>query len=89
MSFEMQSQMIGPRKGTVAHSTLKGTVTGMFSHMSRQFVGSGELPSAIFPIANVRLLAGVRPEVSFQMARLCVTLAAARMFARMRRQLAL
>ena len=44
----------------------------MFSGMSGQLIGSGKLPTAAFPVANVRLFSRMCPLVGFQVTRLGV-----------------
>ena len=64
MPFQVQSQMIRPRKGPIAHPTLKGSISGMFPHVSGQFIRTGELPSTVLPGAHVRLLTRMRSQMS-------------------------
>ena len=44
----------------------------MFSGMSGQLIGSGKLPTAAFPVTNVRLFSRMCPLVGFQVTRLGV-----------------
>ena len=44
----------------------------MFSGMSGQPIGTGKLPPAAFPVANVRLFSRMCPLVGFQVTRLGV-----------------
>ena len=61
----------------------------MFPHVPCQLVGTGELPPAVFPVANIGLLPSVGPQVSLQVAGLGVALAATWMVACVVRQLSL
>ncbi len=81
--------MIRARKGPFTHATLKRSITRVLPHVTGQLVGTRELPAAVFPRAHVRLFARMRSQVGLEMTRLGVTLAAARMFARVSRQFAL
>ena len=53
-----------PMRKIVVHFALERFVTGVLSNVTGQFVTSCKLPAAILPRADVRLLAGVRPQVS-------------------------
>ena len=61
----------------------------MLPHVPGELVGAGKLPAAVLPRADVRLLAGVCPEVRLQVGGLGVALAAAGVVARVGRQLPL
>ena len=87
MSFEVEGEMIRPRECPVTHFALEGFVARVLADVPCQLVGPGELPAAVLPRADVRLLAGVGPQVSLQVAGLGVALPAARVPARVGRQL--
>ena len=76
-----------PGECPVAHLALERLVPGVLPDVPRKLVRPSELPTAVFPGADVRLLSRVRPKVRFQVAGLGVALAAARVAARVRRQL--
>ena len=76
MPFHVQGKMIGSGECPFAQSTLKRTIARVFAIMSRQFIRSGEFPSASLPRALVRFLARVRPQVGLQMGRFRVRLGA-------------
>ena len=78
MPFHVQGKMIGSGECPFAQSTLKRTIARVFAIMSRQFIRSGEFPSASLPRALVRFLARVRPQVGLQMGRFRVRLGASR-----------
>ena len=61
----------------------------MLPHVPGELVGAGKLPATVLPRADVRLLAGVCPEVRLQVGGLGVALAAAGVVARVGRQLPL
>lgn len=48
--------MVRPGEGALAQVALEGSVSGVFTEMTGQFVGAGELPPAAFPAAVVWLL---------------------------------
>lgn len=56
VSLHMQSQVVGAGEGAFAQVALERPVAGVLAEMTRQFIGAGELPSASFPVAVVRLL---------------------------------
>ena len=66
--------MITSGEGSGAEVTLEGFLSGVFPVVSGQLVGPCKLPAATLPRAGVRLLASVRPLVSFQVRTLCVNL---------------
>jgi len=66
--------VIASGEGSGAEVTLEGFLSGVFPVVSGQLVGPGKLPAATLPRAGVRLLASVRPLVSFQVRTLCVNL---------------
>ena len=76
-----------PGECPVAHLALERLVPGVLPDVPRKLVRPSELPTAVFPGADVRLLSRVRPKVRFQVAGLGVALAAARVAARVRGQL--
>lgn len=55
MTFHVKGQVIGAREGSLAELTLEGLLTSVLPIMSRQLVGTRELPRAAFPRASVRL----------------------------------
>lgn len=79
--FQMERQMIRPGEGSVAHLALERPVAGVFPRMPRQLVRPREFPAAILPRADVRFLAGVRPQMSLEVGALGVGLSAARVVA--------
>lgn len=82
----MQTKMVASGKGPLAEVTLKRSVAGVFAIMPREFVRSGKFPSATFPVAVVRLLSRMGPQVRLQMRRLGVSFGAAGMRASVRRR---
>ena len=76
-----------PGECPVAHLALERLVPGVLPDVPSKLVRPGELPAAVFPGADVRLLSRVRPQVRFQVAGLGVALAAARVAASVRGQL--
>lgn len=56
MALHVQCEMVGPGEGTLAEVTLEGSVAGVLPEMASQLVGAGELPTATFPTAVIRLL---------------------------------
>lgn len=56
VALHVQCEMVGPGEGTLAEVTLKGSMSGVLSEMAGQLVRAGELPTATFPTAVIRLL---------------------------------
>ena len=46
--------MVGAREGPLAQVTLERPVARVLPEMTREFVGSGELPAAAVPVAMIR-----------------------------------
>jgi len=82
----MQGQVIRTWKGSFTHLTLKRPVSRVFAIMSRQFIGSGEFPSAILPGALIRFLTCVRSQVGLQMRRFRVRFITSNVWTRVSRQ---
>ena len=78
MPLQVQCQVVRPGECPLAHPALEWPVSCMLPHVAGQLVGAGKLPAAVLPRADVRLLAGVRPEVRLEVGGLGVALAAAR-----------
>lgn len=57
MAFHVEGEMVGAGEGALAQVALEGSVSGVLAEVTGQFVGTGELPSATFPAAMVRLFA--------------------------------
>ena len=63
MSLEMQREVVRPRECFAAQAALEGPVVGVLARVARQLVRARELPAAVVPPANVRLLARVCAQV--------------------------
>ena len=79
--------MVRPGECPIAHFALERFVTGVLANVPSQLVRPRKLPAAVLPRADVGLFAGVSSKVSLQVARLGVALPAARVPARVGRQL--
>ena len=82
----MQTEMIAPREGPFAEMALERPVARVFAVVARQFVRSREFPAAAFPVAVVRFLPSVRPQMRLQMRGFGVGLGAAGMRTSVRRR---
>lgn len=56
VSFHVQGQVVGAGEGPVAEGAGEGAVTRVLAVVPRQLVRPGEAPSAVRPVAAVRLL---------------------------------
>lgn len=65
--LHVQGQVVGPGERPVAEVALEGPVPGVLAVVAGEFVGAGELPAAALPVAVVRLLTCVCPQVGLQM----------------------
>lgn len=79
--LQMKCEMVRTREGAITRLALEWPGSCVFSKMSRQLVGSSELPRAAVPGARIRLLSRVRPLVCFQVRTLGVDLVATGMVA--------
>ena len=77
--LDVEGQMVGPGKSSLAHVALVGPDSRVLPHVSAKFVGAREFPAASLPGAQVRLLPGVRPHVRLHVRRLVVNFTAARL----------
>ena len=59
----MKAQMIATAETPVTVTALEGLLSCVLARMSGEFVTSGKLPGAAFPLANVGLLSCVCLEV--------------------------
>ena len=66
VSLQVQCQVVRTGERPLAHPALEGPVPRVLPHVPRQLVGSRKLPAAVLPRADVRLLAGVRPQVCLE-----------------------
>lgn len=72
--FLVQRQMVGPGETSLAVATLERFGASVLAVMAGQLVRPGKAPAAADPLAFVRLFAGMRSEVSFQVRTLRVHL---------------
>lgn len=77
----VQRQMVGPGETSLAVATLEWFGASVLAVMAGQLVRPGKAPAAADPLAFVRLFAGMRPEVGFQVRTLRVHLLTARILA--------
>ncbi|KDR23644.1 hypothetical protein L798_11562 [Zootermopsis nevadensis] len=82
VALHVEGQVVGARERPLAEAALERAVAGVLAVVASQLVRARELPTAALPAALVRLLARVRAEVSLEVRRLRVRLAAARLRAR-------
>lgn len=68
--------MIAASEVLVAPLAFVGPLAGVLAIVARQLVGSSEFPAAVRPIARERFLAGVHPNVGFQVRPFVVDLVA-------------
>ena len=73
--------MVRPGESSVTQLAVEGFVPGVLSLVPCQLITASEPPAAVFPTADVGLLPGVGPQVSLQVRRLGVLLAATRVLA--------
>ena len=52
--LHVERQVVGAREGPLAQVTLERPVARVLPEMTREFVGSGELPAAAVPVAMIR-----------------------------------
>lgn len=78
MAFHVEGEMVGPGEGALTQVALEGSVSGVLAEVTGQFIRTGKLPSATFPIAMVRLLACMRSVVRLQVRTFCVGFATSR-----------
>lgn len=64
--FSMKAQMIATAETPVTVTALEGLLSCVLARMSGEFVTSGKLPGAAFPLANVGLLSRVCASVCLQ-----------------------
>ena len=76
MPFHVQRQVVTSGERPGAEVALERLLSGVFPEVSGQLVGPCKLPLATFPRTLVRLLARVRPLVSFEVRALGVDLVA-------------
>jgi len=69
-------EVVAARETPVALRTVERSLAGVLATVPRQLVGPREPPRAAGPVASVRLLAGVLPDVRRQLRRLRVLAAA-------------
>lgn len=74
MPLHVQREVVGPGEGTLTQVTLERPVSGVLPEVTRELVGTSELPAAALPAAVVRFLSCVRPEVRLQVGALGVRL---------------
>ena len=84
VSLHVQTEMVASGESPFAEMALERSVSGVFAVVTGKFVRSREFPPASFPIAMVRLLARVSPQVRLQMRRLGVCFSASGMRASVR-----
>ena len=82
----MQGEVVASRERPLTHTAFERSVSGVFSEVPGQLVGSREFPLAPGPGTMVRFLAGVRAVVRFQVRRFAVGLQAAGVLAGVRRR---
>ena len=83
--FHVQSEVVRARERPLAQSALERPVASVLAVVASQLVRAGELPTAAFPAALVRLLARVCAEVRLEVRRFRVRLAAPGVRTRVRR----
>lgn len=70
--------MVRPGEGSVTALALEGAVARVFSVVTSEFIRSGKLPPAAFPVTVIRLLTCVGSQMRLEMRALGVGFAAAR-----------
>lgn len=85
MSLHVQCQMVRSGEGPLAEVTLERPMTSVFSVMTSQLVGPGELPATTLPVTVVWFLACMCSHMSLQVRTLGVRLSTARELAAVRR----
>lgn len=74
MPLHVQREVVGPGECAFTQVTLEGAVSGVLPEVTRELIGTSELPAATLPAAVVWFLPCVRPEVRLQVGALGVGL---------------
>ena len=78
VTFQVQGEMIGAGKHSLAVLALKRLHARVLAHVAGEFVRAGKLPRATLPVALVGPFPGVGPVMGFNVGALGVDLVAAR-----------